>query len=116
MNGDIDRLRRVIAKTHRKAKGWYLRYILAQLGVLGLAIASVFVEVDPRVSAVIAFVGVLVAECIRWRSDFWKGEGDAAKRRWELADGLGISGDDGAIADWLAAKPAGFLNDVTDRE
>lgn len=116
MNDKIDRLRRVIAKTHRKAKAWYLRYVLAQLGVLGLAIASVLVEIDPRASAVIAFVGVLVAECVRWRSDFWKDEGDAAKRRWELADGLGMNVDDGAIADWLAARPAGFLNDVTQDE
>jgi hypothetical protein len=116
MYSEIDRLRRIIARTHRKAKAWYLRYVMAQLGVLGLAIASVFLELDPRTSAVIAFVGVLAAECIRWRSDFWKDEGDAAKRRWELADGLGISGEDGAIADWLAAKPAGFLEDVSDYE
>jgi hypothetical protein len=64
----------------------------------------------------IAFVGVLVAECIRWRSDYWKSEGERAKRKWEIADGLGTPLDSKDIADWLAAKPRHFLDDVADSE
>jgi hypothetical protein len=116
MDEEIERLRRVIAKTFRKAKRWYLTYVLSQFVVFGLTLGSVFVDVGPRMSAVIAFIGVLITEGVRWRSDYWKGEGDSAKRRWELADGLGMAVDDGAIADWLALRPAGFLDDVTDEE
>lgn len=116
MDEEIQRLKRVVAKTFRKAKRWYLFYILSQLGVLAVAVASVLIELPTLVSVVIAFVGVLVTECVRWRSDWWKGEGDSAKRRWELADGLGMAIDDGTIADWLAARPAGFLDDVSDDE
>src|SRR5205814_1573032 len=67
-------------------------------------------------SAMIAFLGVLSAECIRWRSDCWKTQGESAKRRWEMADGLGEMLDGQEIADWLAAKPKGFLTDVTPDE
>ena len=116
MEPEIQRLKKVVAKAFRNAKKWYFRYVLAQLAVLAVALLSVFVDVDPRFSAAIAFIGVLIAEGVRWRSDFWKGEGDAAKRRWELENGLGVRDDQGALADWLAAKPADFLADVTEEE
>ena len=67
---------------------------------------------NPNLSALIAFLGVLATECVRWRSDIWKSGGESAKRKWEVADGLGIAVDGSYIADWLAAKPKGFLDDV----
>ncbi len=113
MNNDLLKLRQIIAKTFRKAKQWYAGYLLFQLAILVFAVLSLFAHVNPNVSAVIAFIGVLATECIRWRSDLWKSEGQAATRKWEVADGLGNAVDSTYIADWLAAKPKGFLDDVT---
>jgi hypothetical protein len=110
------RLQRIVAKTLRKAKGWYLAYIVCQLVVLAVAILSVIVAIDARLIAVIAFVVVVLTESVRWRSEFWKTEGEFAKRRWELADGFGETIFDGSVADWLAAKPSNFLADVTEAE
>jgi ABC-type multidrug transport system fused ATPase/permease subunit len=116
MHNDIDRLKRIVAKTLRKAKQWYLWYVICQVIVLGLAVAAVLANFDPRVSAVLAFIAILGTECIRWRSDFWKSQGEFAKRRWEVADGLGETVDNVAVADWLAAKPHTFLDNVNERE
>jgi ABC-type multidrug transport system fused ATPase/permease subunit len=74
------------------------------------------VELNPNLSAVIAFLAVLATETVRWRSDCWKSEGEAALRKWEMADGLGVAVDRTYIADWLAAKPKGFLADVIDTD
>jgi hypothetical protein len=109
-------LRQIIAKTFRKAKQWYAGYVLCQLLVLAFAVASIFAQVNPNLSALIAFLGVLATECVRWRSDVWKSEGEAAKRKWEIADGLGVAVDGSYIADWLAAKTKGFLSDVAAAE
>jgi hypothetical protein len=81
--------------------------------VLVFAIVSIFAQVNPNLSALIAFLGVLAAECVRWRSDAWKSEGESAKRKWEVTDGLGVAVDGSYIADWLAAKSKGFLADVS---
>jgi ABC-type multidrug transport system fused ATPase/permease subunit len=116
MQNDIDRLKRIIAKTLRRAKQWYFGYVICQVLVLALTIVAVLANFDPRVSAVLAFVAILGTECIRWRSDFWKSQGEFAKRRWEVADGLGKAVDNVTVADWLAAKPHAFLDDVNDRE
>jgi hypothetical protein len=110
------RLKRIIAKTLRKAKRWYLAYILSQVTILGFAVLSIFWQIDQRLSAVAAFVAVLATECLRWRSDFWKSQGEFAKRRWELIDGFAVSVSDGWVADWLAARPSNFLADVTENE
>jgi hypothetical protein len=116
MNDDLLKLRQIIAKTFRKAKRWYAGYLLCQLLVLAFAVVSIFAHANPNLSAVIAFMGVLATECVRWRSDFWKSEGESAKRKWEVADGLGIAVESSYIADWLAAKPKGFLSDVAAAE
>ena len=112
MNDDLRKLQQIIAKTFRKAKRWYAGYLLCQFLVLAFAVVSIFAQVNPNLSAVIAFLGVLATECVRWRSDFWKSEGESAKRKWEAADGFGIAVEGSYIADWLAAKPKGFLDDV----
>jgi len=112
MNGDLLKLQQIIAKTFRKAKRWYAGYLLCQLLVLAFAVVSIFAQVNPNLSALIAFLGVLATECVRWRSDAWKSEAESAKRKWEVADGLGAAVDGSYIADWLAAKPKGFLGDV----
>jgi hypothetical protein len=112
MNDDLLKLRQIIAKTFRKAKQWYAGYLLCQLLVLAFAVVSIFAQLNPNLSALIAFLGVLATECVRWRSDVWKAEGESAKRKWEIADGLGVAVDGSQIADWLAAKPKGFLTDV----
>src|SRR5260221_1534986 len=116
MNDDLLKLRQIIAKTFRKAKRWYAGYLLCQFVVLAFAVASIFAHVNPNLSAVIAFLGVLATECVRWRSDLWKSEGESAKRKWEIADGLGITVEGSYIADWLAAKSKGFLADVAAAE
>jgi hypothetical protein len=113
MNDDLLKLQQIIAKTFRKAKRWYVGYLLCQLLVLAFAVVSIFAQMNPNLSALIAFLGVLATECIRWRSDAWKSEAESAKRKWEVADGLGVVVDGSYIADWLAAKPKGFLRDVT---
>jgi hypothetical protein len=110
------RLKGIIAKALRKAKRWYFVYILSQLVILGFAVLSIFCQIDQRLSAVAAFVAVLGTECLRWRSDFWKSQGEFAKRRWELIAGLAVSVSDGWVADWLAAKPGNFLADVSEDE
>src|SRR5207247_8973234 len=104
MNGDLLKLQQIIAKTFRKAKRWYAGYLLCQLLVLAFAVVSIFAQVNPNLSALIAFLGVLATECVRWRSDAWKSEAESAKRKWEVADGLGAAVDGSYIADWLAAK------------
>ena len=113
MSDETCKLQKIVGKTFRRAKRWYLSYILWQIIVLVFAVASIFAEIDPKVSAVIAFVIVLAAEALRWRSDSWKSQGELAKRKLEMADGLGTPVDGPYIADWLAAKPKGFLQDVT---
>jgi len=116
MTEDLLKLRKIISKTFRKAKRWYSAYLLFQFAVLIFAVISIFAELNPNLSAVIAFLAVLATETVRWRSDCWKSEGEAALRRWEKADGLGITVDRTDIADWLAAKPKGFLADVGDAD
>ena len=116
MTDDLLKLRKIISKTFRKAKRWYAAYLLFQLAVLVFAITSIFAELNPNLSAVIAFLAVLATETVRWRSDCWKSEGQTALRKWEAADGLGVPVDTTYIADWLAAKPKGFLADVSDAE
>jgi xanthosine utilization system XapX-like protein len=91
-NADVDdpetrRLQAIVGKTFRKAKRWYLGYLGCQLAVLIFALLCVVVAVDPRVIAVVALIGVLATESVRWRSEFWKSQGELAKRRWELVDG-----------------------------
>ena len=112
VDGDLLKLHQIVAKTFRKAKRWYAGYLFCQLVVLTLAVVSIFAQVNPNLSALIAFLGVLATECVRWRSDFWKSEGESAKRKWEVADGFGVVVGASYIADWLAAKPNGFLDDV----
>jgi hypothetical protein len=116
MNDDLQKLRKIIGKTFRKAKRWYLAYLACQLSVLIFAAISILAELSPNLSAVIAFLAVLATEWIRWRSDYWKAQGESAKRKWEMADGLGVPLDSKDIADWLAGKPKGFLTDVTSDE
>lgn len=116
MNNDSLKLRKIIAKTFRKAKRWYLAYLLFQLTILIFAVVSIFAEFNPNLSAVIAFLAVLATEALRWRSDFWKSEGEKALRMWEKAEGLGIPIDHSYIADWLAGKPKHFLLDVHDAD
>ena len=116
MTEDLLKLRKIISKTFRKAKRWYSAYLLFQFAVLIFAVISIFAELNPNLSAVIAFLAVLATETVRWRSDCWKSEGEAALRKWEMADGLGVAVDRTYIADWLAAKPKGFLADVIDTD
>src|SRR2546429_3380948 len=98
MNEDLKKLHRIIAKTFRKAKQWYLGYLLCQISVLLFAIATIFTNVNPNASAVIALLSVLATELVRWRSDTWKSEGETAKRKWELEDGLGTGVDSKDLA------------------
>jgi hypothetical protein len=116
MTEDLLKLRKIISKTFRKAKRWYSAYLLFQFAVLIFAVISIFAELNPNLSAVIAFLAVLATETVRWRSDCWKSEGEAALRKWEMADGLDVAVDRTYIADWLAAKPKGFLADVNDAD
>lgn len=116
MSDEAAKLQKMVAKTFRRAKQWYLSYVLWQVIVLVFAVGSIFVEINPNVSAVIALIVILAAETFRWRSDNWKSQGELAKRKLETADGLGIPVEGPYIADWLAAKPSGFLQDVNARE
>lgn len=116
MTNDLQKLRKINAKTFRKAKKWYLGYVISQFAVLAFAITSIFTEVNSKLNAIIVFLGVLTAELVRWRSDYWKSQGESAKRKWEMADGFGVSVDGKYIADWLASKPRGLLSDVSDYE
>lgn len=116
MNDTLQKLIKIGCKSLRKAKKWYLAYVLSQLIVLVFAIVSIFKNVNPNFSAVIAFATVILAECLRWRSDYWKSEGESAKRRWEVTDGIGTQPDSAHVADWLAARSTGFLDDVTPEE
>jgi hypothetical protein len=116
MTDELLKLRKIAAKTFRKAKRWYAGYLLCQFAVLLFAIISIFAQLNPNLSAVIAFLAVLATETVRWRSDRWKSEGESAKRKWEATDGLGVTVDSTYMADWLAAKPKGFLADVSDLE
>jgi hypothetical protein len=116
MTTDSLKLRKIIAKTFRKAKRWYLAYLLFQLAILIFAVISIFAEFNPNLSAVIIFLAVFATEAFRWRSDYWKTEGEKALRMWEKADGLGIPIDHQYIADWLAGKPEKFLLDVCEAD
>jgi hypothetical protein len=116
MNDNLCKLQKILAKAFRKAKHWYVAYLACQAAILIFAIISIFFEISSNPTAVIAFLGVLASECVRWRSDYWKSEGESAKRNLELADGLGTALDSRDIADWLAAKPKGFLEDVAANE
>jgi len=116
MKENLLKLQKIVAKTFRKAKHWYLAYVSWQFIVLLFAVISIFTELNPNLSAMIAFIGVLAAECIRWRSDWWKSEGERAKRKWEITDGFGTALQGKDIADWLAARSRNFLNDVADNE
>ena len=116
MTEDLLKLRKIISKTFRKAKRWYSAYLLFQFAVLIFAVISIFAELNPKLSAVIAFLAVLATETVRWRSDCWKSEVEAALRKWVMEDGLGVAIDRTYIADWLAAKPKGFLADVSDTD
>ena len=116
MTSDLQKLRKIIAKSFRKAKHWYLAYLVSQLIILLIAVVSMFVAISPSLSAMIAFWGVLAIEVVRWRSDYWKADGESVKRKWEIADGFGARVDGKDIADWLAAKPREFLTDVSSEE
>ena len=116
MTTDLQKLRKIIAKTFRKAKQWYLAYLVSQFVILLAGVVSIFVAISPNLSAMIAFLGVLAIEVVRWRSDCWKSEGESVKRKWEIADGFGTPLDCKEIADWLAARPKGFLDDVASEE
>jgi hypothetical protein len=116
VNNDVQKLQKIIGKTFRKAKRWYLMYLVCQLCVLVFALISIFVELSPNLAAVIAFVAVLATECLRWKSDRWKSLGEWAKRKWEMVDGLGVAMNVEDIGDWLAARPKGFLTDVISDE
>jgi hypothetical protein len=116
MNNSLQQLKRIVAKTFRKAKRWYATYLACQIAVLVFAVVSIFAQLNPNLSALFAFLGVLATECFRWRSDWWKSEGESAKRKWEIVDGLGIAVDSRDVADWLAARPSGFLDDLTTDE
>jgi hypothetical protein len=116
MNNNLIKVKKISAKTFRKAKHWYLGYILCQLGVLIFAVSSIFLSLNPNISAVIAFLGVFATECVRWRSDYWKSQGEWAKRQLEIADGLGVAVDSRVVADWLTTQSKGFLDDVRDDE
>ena len=116
MTGELLKLRKIVAKTFRRAKRWYLAYLVSQFVILLVGIISIFVTVSPSLSAMIAFLCVLAIEAVRWRSDCWKSEGESAKRKWEIVDGFGTPLNSKEIADWLAAKPKGFLNDIAPEE
>jgi polyferredoxin len=112
MNENLQNLRKIVAKTFRKAKRWYLTYVSWQFAVLLFAVVSIFTELSPNFCALVAFLGVITSEFVRWRSDWWKSEGERAKRKWEISDGFGTALDGKEIADWLAARSKNFLNDV----
>lgn len=116
MDEKLQKLRKIVAKTFRKAKRWYLAYVVWQFIVLSFAVTSIFSALNANLSAMIAFVGVFAAEFIRWRSDWWKSEGERAKRKWELTDGLGTVIEAKEIADWLTARSKKFLDDVAASE
>lgn len=103
-------------KSFRLAKRWYLYYLLCQIGVLCFAVLAILTDIGPNRSAVITFVTVLAIEFLRWRSDYWKLEGEWAKQKWEAADGLGIMVDGREVSDWLAGHRKGFLDNVKDSE
>lgn len=116
MDDNLQKLQKIIAKTFRKAKRWYLAYILWQFIILAFAVSAIFIEINVNFSAFIAFLGVFATEFIRWRSDWWKSEGERAKRKWEITDGFGTDLIGKEIADWLAARSRNFLADVSDSE
>jgi hypothetical protein len=115
-SNDIQRLTGIVAKGLRLAKRWYLAYVLCQILVLMLAIGALVAGFDARLGAVLGLVAAIATELLRWRSDFWKSQGELAKRRWEVANGLDNLFDEREVADWLAAKRHDFLDDVTETE
>ena len=116
MNDAVEKLHKIGSKSLRKAKQWYLGYFFGQIAVLAFAIIAILLNLNPNLSAVFAFIALLAIECLRWRSDYWKAEGDAAKRRLEVTDGLGLPVDVAQVADWMAGQSRGFLDDVTSDE
>jgi len=116
MSIDLQTLPKIIGKTYRKAKRWYKAYLVCQVCVLLCTVVSILARLNSNFVAVIAFLAILATEGFRWRSDHWKSQGEWAKRKWEIVDGLGIPLDRKSVADWLAAKPEGFLADVTPEE
>lgn len=112
MTNDLEKLRKINAKTFGKAKNWYFGFVISQFAVLAFAVTSIFTDINPKLNAAIVFLGVLITELVRWRSDSWKSQGESAKRKWEMANGFGVSVDGKDIADWLASKPRGLLSDV----
>lgn len=116
MGENIQKVRKIVAKAFRKAKRWYLGYVCCQILVLAFAVTSIFSEININLSALLTFLGVFVIEFIRWRSDWWKSEGEKAKRKYEAADGLGVELDGSEVANWLAARSRNILADVSDDE
>ncbi len=109
-------LRQIIAKCFRRAKKWYAAYLGVQLLVLAFTVVALFANLEPYVSGLVGLVLVVMSEALRWRSDLWKSEGELFKREWEQCDGCGLEVNAAMIADWVAARPPGFLQDVTDEE
>lgn len=113
---DLGNIRKIAAKSLRKAKQWYLGYILCQGLILAFVIISIFYELNPNLIAVVTFIAVLLTESVRWRSEYWKFQGEWAKGRWELVDGLDVPINSKVVADWLADHSHGFLKNVKDQE
>jgi len=109
-------LRQIIAKCFRRAKAWYAAYLCVQLLVLAFAVVALFVNLDPYASALVGLILVVLSEGLRWRSDMWKSEAERFKREWEQCDGFGLEVNAAVIADWVASKPPGFLDDVKEQE
>ncbi|TAL05106.1 MAG: hypothetical protein EPO07_04065, partial [Verrucomicrobia bacterium] len=64
MTDDLQKLRKIIAKTFRKAKRWYLAYLVSQFIILLIGVISMFVAISPSLSAMLAFLGVLAIEVL----------------------------------------------------
>jgi hypothetical protein len=103
-------LQQIIGKAFRLAKRWYAGYIVAQITLIFAAYLTL--NVNPVWVAILSFVGVLIVELLRWRSDVWKAEGELWKSKWEKLDGLGRAEPKSEIAEWLALKGPDFLDDI----
>src|ERR1017187_8066354 len=51
MDENLQKLRKIVAKTFRKAKHWYLAYLIWEWIVLFFAVTSIFSEWSPNLSA-----------------------------------------------------------------
>lgn len=116
MKDDLQTLGKIVGRTFRKAKRWYSAYLVCQFSVLVFGGIAIFGQMNPSLVAVIGLLTILATEYLRWKSDYWKAHGEWAKRKWEMTDGLGVPVDNQSIADWLAARPEGFLTNVTSDE